>query len=261
MPMISDSGALAAFCRRLDGASYITVDTEFMRERTYWSRLCLVQVAGPDEARVIDALAAGMDLSPLIKILMDDTVLKVFHAARQDLEIFYHLTGALPAPVFDRTTRIERLCNGDLEHIRFEWLGYQERRFGLLAGQKTLWKRRHENHRHIEDIENLPDRIYPATAVIELNIRQNEARSLDLSGRHGFRFRRRGADHPVAHLDHDTGDIEGDYRLVFDHQHGGAGLLHKVGLGPFQEAQGFRFRDAKNEPHVVRREAFNGAEQ
>ena len=101
MPMISDTGALDAFCRRLDGASFITVDTEFMREKTYWPRLCLVQVAGPEEARVIDTLAEGMDLSPLIEVLKDDAVLKVFHAARQDLEIFYYLIGALPAPVFD----------------------------------------------------------------------------------------------------------------------------------------------------------------
>lgn len=120
MPMISDTGALDAFCQRLGGASYITVDTEFMRERTYWPRLCLVQVAGPDEARVIDAPAEGMDLSPLIEILMDDTVLKVFHSARQDLEIFYYLIGALPAPVFD--TQVAAMVCGFGDQVGYETL-------------------------------------------------------------------------------------------------------------------------------------------
>ena len=120
MPMISDTGALDAFCQRLGGASYITVDTEFMREKTYWPQLCLVQVAGPDEARVIDAPAEGMDLSPLIEILMDDSVLKVFHAARQDLEIFYHMIGALPAPVFD--TQVAAMVCGFGDQVGYETL-------------------------------------------------------------------------------------------------------------------------------------------
>ena len=101
MPMITDTQALADFCARLRSADYITVDTEFMREKTYWPILCLVQVAGPDEARCIDTLADGIDLSPLYGIMADENVLKVFHAARQDLEIFYHQAGRLPAPVFD----------------------------------------------------------------------------------------------------------------------------------------------------------------
>ena len=120
MPMISDTGALDAFCRRLGGASFITVDTEFMREKTYWPRLCLVQVAGPEEARVIDTLAKGMDLSPLIEILKDDTILKVFHAARQDLEIFYYLIGALPAPVFD--TQVAAMVCGFGDQVGYETL-------------------------------------------------------------------------------------------------------------------------------------------
>lgn len=120
MPMISDTGALDAFCRRLDGASFITVDTEFMREKTYWPQLCLVQVAGPDEARVIDSLAPGMDLAPLIGILMDEAVLKVFHAARQDLEIFYRMIGALPAPVFD--TQVAAMVCGFGDQVGYETL-------------------------------------------------------------------------------------------------------------------------------------------
>src|SRR5258708_31150439 len=72
-----------------------------MRERTYWAQLCVIQIASPDEAAAVDALAPGMDLSPLLALLTDPRVLKVFHAARQDLEIFYHLCGTVPGPLFD----------------------------------------------------------------------------------------------------------------------------------------------------------------
>ncbi len=99
--MITNTASLDAFCKSLSGAPFITVDTEFMRESTYWPVLCLIQVAGPDDARAIDALAPGIDLAPLFDLLDDPSILKVFHAARQDLEIFYNLMGHLPAPVFD----------------------------------------------------------------------------------------------------------------------------------------------------------------
>jgi ribonuclease D len=101
MALITDNTALQELCGRLSQATYITVDTEFMREKTYWPILCLVQVAGPDEAWAIDPLAEGLDLSPLFALFADEKILKVFHAGRQDLEIFYHLAGQLPKPVFD----------------------------------------------------------------------------------------------------------------------------------------------------------------
>lgn len=101
MALITDNTALQELCGRLSQATYITVDTEFMREKTYWPDLCLVQVAGPDEAWAIDPLAEGLDLSPLFELFANKSVLKVFHAGRQDLEIFYHLTGHLPSPIFD----------------------------------------------------------------------------------------------------------------------------------------------------------------
>ena len=99
MQVISDSASLAGFCQRLAAADYVTVDTEFMRVRTYWPQLCLVQLAGPDDAAVVDALAEGLDLAPLLGLMADPKVLKVFHAARQDIEIFYRLSGAVPAPL------------------------------------------------------------------------------------------------------------------------------------------------------------------
>ncbi len=120
MPLISDTASLAAFCKGLVGASFVTVDTEFMREKTYWPRLCLVQVAGPGEARVIDALAPGIDLESLFALLADTSQLKVFHAARQDLEIFYHLAGRLPAPVFD--TQVAAMVCGFGDSVGYETL-------------------------------------------------------------------------------------------------------------------------------------------
>ena len=101
MPLITDNTALNAFCDRLKGVAYVTVDTEFLRENTYWPILCLVQIASDEDAAVIDALAPGIDLTPVFDLLADSNVLKVFHAARQDMEIFYHLMGRLPAPIFD----------------------------------------------------------------------------------------------------------------------------------------------------------------
>ena len=120
MPMITDNKALEDFCGRLAAAPYITVDTEFMRERTYWPILCLVQVAGPGEAKAVDALAPGMDLAPLFRLMRDEKVLKVFHAARQDMEIFHHLSGRLPTPVFD--TQVAAMVCGFGDSVGFETL-------------------------------------------------------------------------------------------------------------------------------------------
>ncbi len=120
MSVITDSGEVAALCKRLASAQYITVDTEFMRERTYWSQLCLIQLAGPDEAAAIDPLAPGIDLSPLFELLQNEKVLKVFHAARQDLEIFHHLTGAVPHPVFD--TQVAAMVCGFGDQVSYEIL-------------------------------------------------------------------------------------------------------------------------------------------
>ncbi len=126
MSLITDTPSLAAFCQRVAPAPFITVDTEFMREKTYWPKLCLVQVAGggmddaPDSAAAIDALAPGIDLKPLVALLDDPGVVKVFHAARQDLEIFYHLTGRLPKPVFD--TQIAAMVCGFGDSVGYETL-------------------------------------------------------------------------------------------------------------------------------------------
>lgn len=123
MPIIADNQELAAFCARLSSAPYITVDTEFMREKTYFPQLCLVQVAGPDEAHAIDPLAPGIDLKPLFGLLADTSVLKVFHAARQDIEIFLYLSGAIPTPLFD--TQVAAMVCGFGDAVSYETLASQ----------------------------------------------------------------------------------------------------------------------------------------
>jgi len=120
MITITDTAALAQFCESLSSADFVTVDTEFMRERTYWSKLCLVQLAGPNEAAIIDPLAEGIELDPLIALLSDPSVLKVFHAARQDIEIFHHMTGIVPSPVFD--TQIAAMVCGFGDSVGYETL-------------------------------------------------------------------------------------------------------------------------------------------
>jgi ribonuclease D len=123
MPMIADTQTLAAFCERLKSASFVTVDTEFMREKTYWPQLCLVQVGGPDEARAIDPLAPGIDLAPLFALMADPNVLKVFHAARQDVEIFLHIADAIPTPLFD--TQVAAMVCGFGDAVGYETLASQ----------------------------------------------------------------------------------------------------------------------------------------
>ena len=99
--LITTTADLAALCERLRREPFVTVDTEFMRERTYWPELCVVQLAGEEEVAVVDAEAPGMDLAPLGDLLADPAVVKVFHAARQDVEIFLLKFGAVPSPMFD----------------------------------------------------------------------------------------------------------------------------------------------------------------
>ncbi|MBX9749619.1 MAG: ribonuclease D [Roseococcus sp.] len=108
--LITQSAELAELCDRLRQEPFVTVDTEFMRERTYWPELCVVQLAGAHEVAVVDAEAPGMDLAPLGDLLADPAVVKVFHAARQDVEIFLLKFGAVPTPMFD--TQIAAMVAG-----------------------------------------------------------------------------------------------------------------------------------------------------
>jgi ribonuclease D len=148
MRLIADTAGLAEFCERQIRADFVAVDTEFMRDRTYWPDLCLVQIAGPEEAAAIDPLGDGIDLAPLFKLMAAPAVLKVFHAARQDIEIFYKLMGAVPLPLFD--TQVAAMVCGFGESASYETLA------GKLAGARidksarfTDWSHRPLTERQI----------------------------------------------------------------------------------------------------------------
>jgi ribonuclease D len=181
--LIAESGALADFCRRIERAPFVTVDTEFMRERTYWPILCVVQVAGggmdkdPAAAAAIDALAPRLDFSPLFAILGDPRVLKVFHAARQDMEIFYHLMKKLPAPVFD--TQVAAMVCGFGDSASYETLvGTLARARIDKSSRFTDWAVRPLSERQIA---------YALADVIHLRqVYEELSRRLAANGREGW---------------------------------------------------------------------------
>jgi ribonuclease D len=117
---ITTTDALDALCTRLQSEKFVTVDTEFMRERTYWPELCVVQLAGENEVAVVDALAEGLDLAPLGRLLADQAVVKVFHAARQDIEIFVLKFGDTPRPLFD--TQVAAMVAGFGDQVGYDAL-------------------------------------------------------------------------------------------------------------------------------------------
>jgi ribonuclease D len=118
MTFVSDSIELAELCARLAKEPYVAIDTEFMRDKTYYSKLCLVQLAGATDVAAVDPLADGIDLTPLYDLLANPDVLKVFHAARQDIEIFVHRMGTVPSPVFD--TQIAGMVCGFGDAISYD---------------------------------------------------------------------------------------------------------------------------------------------
>jgi ribonuclease D len=113
MQPIATTSELAAVCRRMAGHPFITVDTEFLRETTYYPLLCVAQMATADEAVVVDALAPGIDLAPFYALMADERVMKVFHAARQDIEIVWHAAKLIPHPIFDSQVAAMVLGYGD----------------------------------------------------------------------------------------------------------------------------------------------------
>lgn len=161
MQTITTTQALAAFSTRAAKARYITVDTEFMRESTYWPILCLLQIATGDEVALIDPVAGrDMDFAPLFELFADRRILKVFHAGKQDIEIFVHLSGAAPAPVFD--TQIAAAVCGFGDSVAYESLVRE------ITGEKidkssrfTDWSRRPLSDRQITyaaaDVTHLRD--------------------------------------------------------------------------------------------------------
>ena len=140
-PLITDTDTLAALCGRLASSDFVAVDTEFMRENTYYPLLCLVQIGDDKEAAAVDPLAEGIDLAPLLDLLTKEDVLKVFHAGGQDVEIVHNLTGTTPRPIFD--TQVAMMAVSQNEQIGYSnlvehWLGRS-----VDKGQRfTDWSRR-----------------------------------------------------------------------------------------------------------------------
>ncbi|TNE33146.1 MAG: ribonuclease D [Alphaproteobacteria bacterium] len=162
--LITTTEALSELCERLSQSDYVTVDTEFMRENTYWPELCLVQIANEHEAAAIDPLAEGIDLTPLLDLMCDnEDVLKVFHAGGQDVEIIVNMTGKTPHPIFD--TQIAMMAVSQSEQIGYanlveSWLGITVDK----GARFTDWSRRPLTDRQIEyaigDVTHL-SRIFP----------------------------------------------------------------------------------------------------
>jgi ribonuclease D len=118
MDLITETKALGALCKALAHETFVTVDTEFMRETTYWPDLCLIQIAGAEINGLIDPMAEGLDLKPFFTLMNNEKVLKVFHAARQDVEIMVHLAGTVPHPIFD--TQIAAMVCGFGDQVSYE---------------------------------------------------------------------------------------------------------------------------------------------
>ncbi len=145
MPLIRTTDDLARFCRDAADAPYVTVDTEFLRERTYYAQLCLVQIARPGNSDadgvLVDTLADGLSLEPLYELFRNRNVTKVFHAARQDLEIFQTTAGVLPEPFFD--TQVAAMVCGYGDQVGYETLVRQIARAGIDKSSRfTDWSRR-----------------------------------------------------------------------------------------------------------------------
>jgi ribonuclease D len=167
MSIVSGTDELAAICERFARFPHVTVDTEFMRETTYWPKLCVIQMASPEEAFIIDALAPDIDLAPFFELMRDEKVLKVFHAARQDIEIVYHLGGLIPHPVFD--TQVAAMVCGFGDSISYDQL--VQRTSGARIDKSsrfTDWSRRPLSGKQIEyalaDVTHLRD-VYAALAA------------------------------------------------------------------------------------------------
>ncbi len=149
-PLITDNKTLADLCARLAKSPFVTVDTEFMRENSYWPDLCLIQIADLEEAAAIDPKAPGIDLKPLLDLLVDnEDVLKVFHAGGQDLEIVHNLTGKTPHPLFD--TQVAAMALGMGEQIGYQNLVETMLKAKVDKGARfTDWGRRPLDQRQID---------------------------------------------------------------------------------------------------------------
>ncbi|WP_417671852.1 ribonuclease D [Roseibium sp.] len=160
MHVITNTTELADACGRLAANDYVTVDTEFLRETTFWPKLCVIQMAGPDMAFIVDALAENLDLSPFFELMRDNSVTKVFHAARQDIEIVFHMGGLIPAPLFD--TQVAAMVCGFGDSISYDQLIYKVTGARIDKSSRfTDWARRPLTQKQLDyalaDVTHLRD--------------------------------------------------------------------------------------------------------
>ncbi len=177
MTVIAETAELARLCHRLAAADYVAVDTEFMRDKTYYPQLCLVQLAGPQEAAAVDTLAPGLDLKPLFDLLVNPTVIKVFHAARQDVETLFHMTGTIPAPLVD--TQVAAMVCGFGDAVSYENLAAKMVGARIDKSSRfTDWARRPLTERQVAYALSDVTHLRPAYEKLK--------RRIDKSGRAGW---------------------------------------------------------------------------
>lgn len=177
--MIETTAALAEACTVLAKSEFITIDTEFLRETTFWPELCLVQMASPTLEVLVDPLAKGIDLTPLFELMANPNVVKVFHAARQDIEIIYHLGGLIPHPIFD--TQVAAMVCGFGDSISYDQLVQRIKNVQIDKSSRfTDWSRRPLTEKQLDyalaDVTHLRDVYLALKAQLE-----REGRSLWLT--------------------------------------------------------------------------------
>ncbi|SIP94681.1 ribonuclease D [Rhizobium sp. RU20A] len=177
--MIETTADLAEACKTLAQSDYITIDTEFLRETTFWPQLCLIQMASPDLAVIVDPMAKGIDLAPFFALMADDKVVKVFHAARQDIEIIYNLGGLIPSPIFD--TQVAAMVCGFGDSVSYDQLVQKVKNVHIDKSSRfTDWSHRPLSEKQLDyalaDVTHLRDVYQHLKAELE-----REGRSLWLT--------------------------------------------------------------------------------
>jgi ribonuclease D len=177
MASITTTKDLKALVSELEGAQYIALDTEFMRDQTYWPKLCLLQVAAPGIEAIVDPLADGLELAPFYKLLKSPKIVKVLHASRQDIEIFFHKGGVIPDPLFD--TQIAAMVAGFGESVSYETLARKLAHAEIdKSARFTDWSRRPLSKRQLE---------YALADVTHLRVVYEAlAKQLERTGRTGW---------------------------------------------------------------------------
>ncbi|MFA7415611.1 MAG: ribonuclease D [Rhizobium sp.] len=168
--MIETTAALEEACLKLAKSDFITIDTEFLRESTFWPELCLIQMASPDLEVIVDPLAKGIDLAPFFALMADTSVTKVFHAARQDIEIIFHLGNLIPHPIFD--TQVAAMVCGFGDSVSYDQLVQKVKNVHIdKTSRFTDWSRRPLSEKQLEyalaDVTHLRDAYLALKAELE----------------------------------------------------------------------------------------------